>query len=373
MNADLLLGIAEILGRRRRRKARTAPMAPPVRRAVPRPPRRLRRPRRPKPVVTPLRKRKVRAAVRRLPTQTKVLLIRKIVKRRPDLRKKLQQAVLRKRLKERMTQPPPARSELPVPSVAPSYEPTQDPSDPPVLEQEARNPAEAVEEEMDEGALEEVAEEESDAETAVEELSDEEAESMAAEAADLTEPDEDEAEEAAEEEVEDIAEASEASGDDLMGYLVGALKRKRRVKSRTRRAVKAAVPTAKKLAKVTKGKIPVKRTLKGCALVAAAKAGDKRAKAAIVAIVARAKKGDKKAQKTVAQLKVCTKVLAKGRPKTRVSRPSKPPIRVPRPGDAMAKYRVPIRPIESGLRSYDSHQRGLAMIPGIARARYGQW
>jgi hypothetical protein len=112
--------------------------------------------------------------------------------------------------------------------------------------------------------------------------------------------------------------------------------------------------------------MPAKRTLKAVKVVAKAKAGDKKAKKGIKALVKKSKAGNKKAKKAVAQLKIANKVIKKT--KKSAKKLAKKPVK------KLAKkipYTKPVKVVNKGLYAYSAHQRGLAMIPGVARAFYG--
>lgn len=319
-----------------------------------------------------------RILARMNPAAKKALLKRAILKN-PALKKKLAVAVVKKRLAQRQAGKflaPGAPYQTPVPARAAAPNPTRDPSAAPIPEEDTMSPAEAVEEEQAEAPMEEAAEEQADTEEAAEEATEETAEDLAenaeAEAEDLTEPDAEETEEQAEEAAEDAAEAVETAGDNLiLGYALG--KRKQRLRMRRGEALAAhrAAPLCRKLETASLGGISAKKTVKGVKVIARAKRGDKKAKTAIKAVAKKAAKGDPKAKKAMAQLKISQKVLKKTTPKKKAGKKllakgkTKKARKIP--------YTKPVKVENTGLFAHSAHQRGLAMIPGMARGRYGQW
>jgi hypothetical protein len=129
--------------------------------------------------------------------------------------------------------------------------------------------------------------------------------------------------------------------------------------------LRRCAPLAQKIESVTGGALPAKQTLKAVKIVAKAKAGDKRLKKGIKTLVKKAKKGNKKAKKAVAALHVANKMIKKTKPKTKLK--SKKLLTKRR----KVPYTKPVPIVSKGLYSYSAHQRGLAMIPGFARSRYG--
>jgi hypothetical protein len=105
---------------------------------------------------------------------------------------------------------------------------------------------------------------------------------------------------------------------------------------------------------LTGGAIDKKKILQGVKLLAKAKRGDKTAKKGVKVLAKLAKTSHPKAgkaKKALAQLTVASKVMKKTA--------KKPP------------YTKKVRVVTKGLTSYSPYQRGLAMIPGVARAHYG--
>ncbi len=324
----------------------------------------------------------VRKILSRMSPAGKKALIKRAILKNPALKKKLAVAVVKKRLADRQAgkfMAPGQPYKTPVPASPAAPNPTRDPSAAPIPEEDTMSPAEAVQEEQAEAPMEEAAEEAADNEEAAEEATEETTEDLAenaeAEAEDLTEPDAEEVEEQAEEAAEDAAEAAETAGDNLiLGYALG--KRNQRLRMRRGEALAAhrAAPLCRKLESASLGGISAKKTVKGVKVIARAKRGDKKAKVAIKAVAKKAAKGDKKAKKAMAQLKISQKVLKKTTPKKKTL--AKKPL-AKKTGKTLAKRKVPYtKPVKvenTGLFAHSAHQRGLAMIPGMARTRYGQW
>lgn len=319
--------------------------------------------------------------IARLPVATKKALIKRAIMKKPALKKKLVVAVLKKKLQERKAgafMPPSYRQTTPVPAVSPAAPPVPDPAAASIPQEEALTPAQAVEEEalerpLTEEASEEAAEEEGAEEAATEANQEEAAEAEqeeADEAAELSEPDAEEQAEQAEEAAEDEANAAEAAGEsEILGAFFGRRLGQLRRRNRVNRALTCCAPLARKLESVTGGALPAKRTLKAVKVVAKAKAGDKKAKKGVKVLVKKAKKGDKKAKKAVASLHVANKMIKKTKPKAKKPAPKKK--LAARKPVKKAPYQQKVTVRNTGLLSYSAHQRGLAMIPGFARARYG--
>jgi hypothetical protein len=313
--------------------------------------------------------------IARLPVATKKALIKRAILKKPALKKKLVLAVLKKKLQARKAGafvPLTMRQSTPVPAVSPAAPPVPDPASASIPPEEALTPAQAVEEETMERPLEEAAQEEAAEEEGAEEAAEEATEEQAAEsqaedeAAELSEPDEEEQAEQAEEAAEDEAAATEAAGEnEILGAFFGRRMSQLRRRSRINRALTRCAPLARKLESVTGGALPAKRTMKAVKVVAKAKGGDKKAKKGVKALVKKAKKGDKKAKKAVAQLHVANKMIKKTKPKAKKTAPKKIVKKVKVP------YQKKVVVRNTGLLSYSAHQRGLAMIPGFARGRYG--
>lgn len=250
--------------------------------------------------------------------------------------------------------PPPTQ-----PAVEEDHTPTTQETTESALEEQALDTSEA-QDQANEEAQQEV-------EETTEEQADEEADASNDE--ELTEPTEEEAADEAEAEAEDEAEEEtddNANEDGTAGVsMLGALKKAAKKKARQKRVLHAAKPIAHALHKKTGGKIHARDTLRGCALIQAAKAGNPKAKAAIKVLQEGAKRGNPKAKKALAQLKVCNQTLKKAR-KTVAKR-----VAAPRKAHKKRTvYNTPVRIVTKGLQSYSAHQRGLAMIPATARAMF---
>lgn len=315
-----------------------------------------------------------KALLSRLPLASKKALIKRAIMKKPALKKKLVLAVLKKKLQQRQAGayvPPDYHQTTPVPAISPSPPPVPDPASASIPQEEGLTPGQAVEQEMEERPLEEAANEEAEQEEGAEEAQTEATEEAAEEsaedeAADLSEPDAEEQAEQAEEAAEDEAKATEAAGtSEVLGAFFGNRLQRLRRRNRSNMAMRRCAPLAQKLESITGGALPAKRTLKAVKVVAKAKGGDKKAKKGIKTLVKKAKKGNQPAKKAVAALHVANKMIKKTKPKKPGKKllAKKPARKVP--------YTKPVQVINKGLYAYSAHQRGLAMIPGYARGRYG--
>jgi hypothetical protein len=307
-----------------------------------------------------------KALLSRLPVATKKELIKRAILKKPALKKKLVLAMLKKKLQERQAgafMPSTFRQTTPVPAVSPTPPTVPDPAAAPIPQEEGLTPGQAVEEEMQERPLAEAAEEEAEQEEGAEEAQQEATEDTAEEVDELSEPDSEELAEQAEEAANDEAAATEASGDNaILGAFFGSRLQQLRRRNRSNMCLRRCAPLARQIESVTGGALPAKQTLKAVKVVAKAKAGDKRTKRGIKTLVKKAKKGNKPAKKAVAALHVANKIIKKTKPKTKKA--GKKTVR-------KVPYTKPVQVVNKGLYAYSAHQRGLAMIPGFARARYG--
>lgn len=316
----------------------------------------------------------------RMPASKKAA-IRSAILKNPKLVRKVQAAQLKKALQRRqagVVVSPGAVQRTTVPSRAAAPRPTPEPTQPAIPTEETMSPAEAVEEEAMEQPLEDAAEDSVEQEEGTEEAIEDIAEAPSEEE-ELTEPDaDDDAEEAEDEAEENVDEATAAAGmDTLRGQLFQRRIARLRRRQRPMRACMRAMPLARKIENATLGGIPTHELLGAVRAVASAKAGNKKAKRAIKTAVRKAKKGDKKAKKVVARLKVANKVIKKSRKTSLAKKGKKPAARKKVKSKAKIARKIPYsKPVavdSKGLFSYSAHQRGLAMIPGEARARYGRW
>ena len=119
------------------------------------------------------------------------------------------------------------------------------------------------------------------------------------------------------------------------------------------------------------GEIQASHILGAVKLIAKAKKGDVKAKKGIKAVTKlAAKKGPKQkaAKKATAKLKIAHKIMkktgtAKGTGKKKAKVLAKRKVKTP--------YRQKVTVYNKGLASYSPYQRGMAMIPGFARAHFG--
>jgi hypothetical protein len=283
----------------------------------------------------------------------------KFLKQNPRLKGKIALQILKKRMDLRedgkVTAPGDTQQTY-VPAIPPAPPPSPEPASAPIPTENIDSPAQAAEDEGMSEPLDEAANEEVDAEEKGEamakEVSDESSEKD--EAAEMTEPTADEAQEQREEMAEDAQEAASQSGGDFtMGVRLGRLKKRLRDRKYEQDAVKRAAPLAGQLHELTGGAIDKKKTLQGVKLLAKAKRGDKTAKKGVKVLSKLAKTSHpkaSKAKKAMAQLTVASKVMKR---------------------TAKTPYAKKVRVVTKGLSSYSPYQRGLAMIPGSARARYG--
>lgn len=314
----------------------------------------------------------------RLSPARRKALMAAAIKKNPKLKKKLVLAMVKKRVNERkqgLVTSPGDVDTTPVPSKSPAVL-MPPPAQAAVPEEEAKTDAQAVQEEMDQGALDEGGEAEQAnaeaAEDAAEETAAERAENAEADAEEMTEETPEEAAEEAEEAADDAAEAvAESAGDLLLGFFAGKRKLRRRRMDHIRRCVNAAKPLAGEVERLSGGEIQASHLLGAVKLIAKAKKGDVKAKKGIKAVTKiAAKKGKKakKAKKAVAKLKIAHKIMkktgtAKGTGKKKAKVLAKRKVKTP--------YTKPVTVYNQGLQSYNPYQRGMAMIPGFARAHFG--
>jgi hypothetical protein len=324
------------------------------------------------------------AALRALKIKANAAKLKKALAKNPKLKKVVIKRLIRHRLQNlaknqadwrgprlATSDAQSAVPQLETPSAPPVAAPVQ-----PAVEEDHATPTdqETTESDMEEQALDtSEAQDEANAEAQqeVEETTEETTEETeeASNDEELSEPTDEEAaeeaeadaEEEAQEETDDNANEDGTEGESLLG----AMKKAARKKSRHKRVLHAARPTAHAIHKKSGGKIPAHDTMRGCALIQAAKAGNPKAKAAIKVLEEGAAKGNAKAKKALAHLKLCNGVLKKARKSVakRVAAPRKA-------GKKRTVYNTPVRLQTKGLQSYSAHQRGLAMIPATARAMF---
>lgn len=310
----------------------------------------------------------------RLSPARRKAMVAAMIRKNPKLKRKLALAILKKRIEQRkegdVTSPGATNANI-TPAAAPGII-MNNPAESPVSDKEQETTAEAVQDEQEQGALDEGAEAEAAEEEGAEEATEETANAMNAkadaDAEEMTEETPEEAAEEAEEATDDAAEAvSESAGDLLLGYLKGQHKRRRRHHGHIRRCVNAAKPLAGEVERLSGGEISAAHLLGAVKLIAKAKKGDVKAKKGIKAVTKLAvKKGPKQkaAKKATAKLKIAHKIMkktgtAKGTPKKKALAKKKAPF----------SKKVVVR--DAGLSSYSPYQRGMAMIPGFARAHFG--
>lgn len=299
--------------------------------------------------------------------------IRRAIRRNPRLKKMFAIALLKRRLAARKAgayASPSATQQTEVPSVAPSPPPATAPTRAPIPEEEAEPTAQAVEEEQMEQPLEKAATEEEAEKEGAEAAEQETDEQVADEAAtqsseetaeEMTEPSSEEAAESAEDAAKSAAEASGICGDNiLLGVTLAQRRHHLRRRNREAMAIQRAALLAKKIEAASGGALKAETTLKGVGLIAKAKGGNIKAKQGIKAIAKKAGKGNPKAKKALAHLKVSHKVLKKTKPTATKGKRTVP-------------YTKPVAVTNKGLFANNAYQRGMAMIPGVARAHYGNW
>ena len=311
----------------------------------------------------------------RLPPAKRKAVIAKAIAKNPALKKKLALAIVAKRMTERKegtVTSPGATQEMVRPSNSPAVA-VPPPAAAPIPDQEMETPAQAVEDEQNQAALEEEASAETDKEEAGEAATEEAAADMAetaeADAEEMSEETPEEAAEEAEETADDAAETvSESAGDLVLGFMSGVRKKLRRRSRFLHRAVKRAAPLAGEIERLSGGEIKAEHLLGAVKLIAKAKKGDKKAKKGIKAVTKlAAKKGPKqaKAKKATAKLKIAHKIMkktgtAKGTGKKKLAIKAK-----------KAPYSKKVVVRNTGLESYSAYQRGMAQIPGTARTHFG--
>lgn len=273
---------------------------------------------------------KLRLAARMAKKALALKKLKAAVKANPNVKKALARKWLARGLRRVADE---VSTSSPVPQLRqPASAPAEDPKNPAVEETVNPSEAEQVEQMQDESAENAYQADEEVYEEATEEATEEVVDEEAEENADLSEPSPDETAD---------EDAAAGVGDDTeMGKKMA---RARKVAHRTK-VLTAAKPHAKRLEKKSKGKVNAKKTLKGCALLQAARGGDKKSKAAVKALQLSAKKGNKKAKAAVAQLRLCSKVLKTARKAVRGTPTGPGP----------------------GLNSSSATQRGYAMIPTTA-------
>lgn len=311
-----------------------------------------------------------------------------VIKKNPKLKKKLAVALLKKRIEARKEGDfiaPSQTQSTPVPSTEASESPAPEPSAAPFPTQETPSAAEVVQEETMEAPLEEAAADEEAKDEAVDEAAQDTSEELAEEA---TEADSDEmAEPTAEEEADQDKEAAEeatdaateSAGDLLLGFMRGTHRMCRRHRCFEQMAVAKARPLAGQIEEACGGAIKAEHILGAVKLIAKAKRGDKKAKKGIKAVTKLAKgktKAAPKAKKAVAKLKIAHKIMkktgtAKGTGKKKVALKKKIAKKVVARKRTKVPYTKPVQVLSSGLKSYSAYQRGMATIPGYARAYYG--
>lgn len=320
------------------------------------------------------KKPQLRSVWARLSAARRKALLAQFIKKNPKLKRKLALALLKKRLEERkaglVTTPG-----APEPTALPAQSPTiimSNPSPNPVPEGDITPPAEAVEQEMDQAALDKGGEEEQANEEAAEQAEQETAEDATqkaeADAEEMSEETPEEAAEEAEQVTNDAAEATtETAGDLLLGWFGGKRRMRRRHQRQILDAIQKAKPLAGEVENLSGGEIQASHLLGAVGLIAKAKKGDPKAKKGIKALTKlAAKKGPKQkaAKKATAKLKIAHKIMkktgtAKGTGKKKAQLAKKAPF----------ARKVVVR--NTGLSSYSAYQRGMATIPGFARAHYG--
>lgn len=326
----------------------------------------------------PAKKPILKAAWRRLTPAKRKAVMAAAIKKNPKLKATLVKALVKKRLADRkagLVTSPGVVEPTPVPAT-PSTSIVSPPSRAPVPEADTPTDAEVVEDEMNQAPLDAAADEEQAAEEATEDAAEETAadaaEAAEADAEEMAEETPEEAAEEAEETAADAEEAaSESAGDLLLGFFRARGKLRRRRNGYIRRCVNAARPLAGEVENLSGGAIQADHILGAVKLIAKAKKGDVKAKKGIKAVTKLAtKKGRKakKAKKAVAKLKIAHKIMkktgtAKGKGKKKAKVLAKRKVRTP--------YTKKVKVYNAGLASYSPYQRGMAMIPGFARAHFG--
>lgn len=314
----------------------------------------------------------------RLSPEKRKALIAAAVRKNPAMKRKIVVALLKKRMQQRKAGafiPSGAQQSSPVPATPSAAPPAPPPARAPIEQADTESDAQAAEQESMEAPLEAAAEDQTEkeegGEEAAQETADEAAQDAEAEAEEMSEPTPEEQQETVDEAAEDATEAaSESAGDLLLGYFLGKRKMRRRQLNREQRCVARARPLAGEIEAASRGEIKAEHILGAVKLIAKAKGGDAKAKKGIKAVVKMAKKpGKTKAKKAAAKLKIAHKVMkktgtAKGTPKRKAKL-------VAKGNKGKLLYTKPVTVENAGLTSYSAHQRGLAMIPGFARARYG--
>ena len=217
---------------------------------------------------------------------------------------------------------------------------------------------------MDEESTDAATENPEDAADAKEEAEETAEADAEADAEEMTEQTPEEAEEEKAENAEDAQEAvSESAGNLLLGFFRGKRKRRRRHHGHIRRCVNAAKPLAGQIDEASNGAIKARHLLGAVGLIAKAKKGSVKAKRGIKAVVKlAAKPGPKQApaKKATAKLKIAHAIMKKTGTAKGLPAPKK-----------AAPFTQPVMVRNSGLDSYSSYQRGMAMIPGFARSHFG--
>jgi hypothetical protein len=313
----------------------------------------------------------------RLSPARRTAMVAAMIRKNPKLKKKLALALLKKRIEERkeglVTSPGATNANI-TPQAAPAII-MNNPADSPVSDKEQETTAEAVQDEQEQGALDEGAEAEAAEEEGAEQATEETAQAMNekadADAEEMSEETPEEAAEEAEEATDDAAEAvSESAGDLLLGYLKGKGKQRRRHHGHIRRCVNAAKPLAGEVERLSGGEIEATHLLGAVKLIAKAKKGDVKAKKGIKALTKlAASKHPKagKAKKATAKLMIAHAIMKK----TGTAKGTAPKKKALAKKKKAAPFTRKVVVRDAGLNSYSPYQRGMAMIPGFARAHFG--
>ncbi len=324
----------------------------------------------------------LKAAWARLNPARRRALMAAAIKKNPKLKAKLAVALVKKRIADRKSgavTSPGASDTTPVPSVSPTTI-MPNPASAPVAEEEAPTNAQVVEDEMNQAPLDNAADaeeaNEEAAEDAQQENAAEAAENAEADAEEMSEETPEEAAEEAEEATDDAAEAvAESAGDLLLGFFNGKRKLRRRHLGHVRRCVNAAKPLAGEVERLSGGEIQASHLLGAVKLIAKAKKGDPKAKKGIKAVTKlAASKHPKapKAKKAVAKLKIAHKIMKKtGTAKGTTPKKAKVVAKKKAKARVKTPFTKKVTVFDKGLASYSPYQRGMAMIPGFARAHFG--
>ena len=323
------------------------------------------------------KKPRLRSLWARLSPARRKAMVAAMIRKNPKLKGKLALALLKKRMEQRengtITAPTGQPNAL-TPQASPAIV-MNNPAAAPVSDTEQETPAEAAQDEMEESSLDtaanaEAAEEEGAEEAAAETQASAEA-NAEADAEEMSEETPEEAQEEAAEATDDAAEAvSESAGDLLLGYLKGKGKRHRRHHGHIRRCVNAAKGLAGEVERLSGGEIEAAHLLGAVKLIAKAKKGDVKAKKGIKALTKlAASKHPKaaKAKKATAKLKIAHAIMKK----TGTAKGTTPKKKALARKKKAAPFTRKVVVRDAGLNSYSPYQRGMAMIPGFARAHFG--